>query len=97
MNRNSLFNPEEMQDTTATAFRESDTRIQYMSKVFAKRTNLTSDVSHLMIAYQRGAKDMKWLVLKELCRDCSSKSECWENEEYVACNSFNNISKIFDK
>ena len=36
MSKNTLFDIEEMQDNTATAIRESDTRIQYMSKLFAK-------------------------------------------------------------
>lgn len=37
MSENTLFNIEEIQDNTATAIRESDTRIQYMSKLFAKK------------------------------------------------------------
>ena len=50
MGENTLFKAEEMQDSTATAIQESDTRIQRMSKIFAKRTNLSSDTCHLMIA-----------------------------------------------
>lgn len=72
MGENTLFKAEEMQDSTATAIQESDTRIQRMSKIFAKRTNLSSDTCHLMIAYQRGAIDMKNIVLEALCRDCRS-------------------------
>ncbi|RGN42906.1 MULTISPECIES: hypothetical protein [unclassified Bacteroides] len=97
MGENTLFKAEEMQDSTATAIQESDTRIQRMSKIFAKRTNLSSDTCHLMIAYQRGAIDMKNIVLEALCRDCPCRGDCKENEEYVDCESYNNISRIFDK
>ena len=76
MGENTLFKAEEMQDSTATAIQESDTRIQRMSKIFAKRTNL---------------------VLEALCRDCPCRGDCKENEEYVDCESYNNISRIFDK
>lgn len=97
MSDNTLFKSEDMLDNTATAFQKSDTRIQYMSKVFAKKTVLSGDVCHLMIAYQRGAIDMKKLVLEALCKDCPCRGDCKENEEYVDCDSYNNISRIFDK
>lgn len=97
MSENTLFNIEEMQDNTATAIRESDTRIQYMSKLFAKKTNLSSDTCHLMIAYQKGAIDMKKLVIEALCKECPCRGDCKENDEYVDCESYINICAVFDK
>lgn len=97
MSGNTLFSQEEMLDKSATAFQENDTRIQRMSKRFAKRTNLSSDACHLMIAYQKGAIEMRKLVLEALCKDCPCRGDCKEDEEYVDCESYCNICEVFDK
>lgn len=50
-----------------------------------------------MIAYQKGAIDMKKLVLEALCKDCPCRGDCNENEDYIDCESYNNICAVFDK
>lgn len=91
-----LFKDEETKDKSVTAINDKDTRIQRMSKLFARRTFLIGDPVIIMISYQKGAQDMKPLVLKELCKDCPSKKDCNDLDTYMDCESYNNISKLFD-
>lgn len=89
-----LFNETDVKDTSATAIKETDTRIQRMSKLFAKKALLPGQSSTIMVAYQKGAKDMEPLVLKELCRDCPSKRECQDLDLYSECEEYNNIKRL---
>lgn len=92
----SLFNETDVKDTSATAIQETDTRIQRMSKLFSKKALLPGESSTIMVAYQKGAKDMEPLVLKELCRDCQSKRECQDLDLYSECEEYNNIKRLFN-
>ena len=92
----SLFNETDVKDTSATAIQETDSRIQRMSKLFAKKALLPGESSTIMVAYQKGAKDMESLVLKELCRDCPSRRECHDLDLYSECEEYNNIKRLFN-
>lgn len=90
-----LFKEEDVKDTSATAVHDNDTRIQRMSKMFAKKSLLQCESSTIMVAYQRCAKDMESLVINELCRNCVSKGECHEFDLFSECEPYNNIKNLF--
>ena len=92
----SLFNETDVKDTSATAIKETDTRIQRMSKLFAKKALLPGESSTIMVAYQKGAKDMEPLVLKELCRDCPSRGACQHLNSYSECDKYNDMKRLFN-
>ena len=92
----SLFNETDVKDASATAIQDTDTRIQRMSKLFAKKALLPGESSTIMVAYQKGAKDMEPLVLKELCRDCPSRRECQHLNSYAECDKYNDMKRLFN-